>query len=138
MAFGTYVYNRLAMGWVNATAEFQRAINHTLGDCLWRNALAMVDDLVVASPDTEQHILDLWEVFAKLASRAHSLKPSKVNLFCDRVDYLGHVSTEDGYSITAKHKVAIAQMPYLIGDRRRLRLLSRAEQSSELLKAQSG
>ena len=46
---GTYNYTRLVMGFINATAEFQRAMNHTMGDSLWRCAVAMVDDLIVAS-----------------------------------------------------------------------------------------
>ena len=32
--FGTYCYSRMAMGWINATAEFQRHMNVAMGDAL--------------------------------------------------------------------------------------------------------
>ena len=40
-ALGTWSYNRLVMGFINATAEFQRCVNHTMGDSLWRCCVAM-------------------------------------------------------------------------------------------------
>ena len=33
--FGTFAYQRLVMGYVNATAEFQRHMNNMLGPLLW-------------------------------------------------------------------------------------------------------
>ena len=78
--FGTFCYQRLTMGFINATAEFQRHINNTLGDSLWREALAMVDDLVVASASLEEHRRHMTNVFHKLARRHHSLKPSKMSI----------------------------------------------------------
>ena len=53
--FGTFSYTRLAMGYINATAEFQRHTNNTLGDSLWVEALAVVDDVIVANAT-----LDAW------------------------------------------------------------------------------
>ena len=48
---GTFSYSRLVMGYVNASAEFQRHVNNTLGvECL-----AMVDDSVVANETAEAH-----------------------------------------------------------------------------------
>ena len=37
--FGTFAYQRLVMGYVNATAEFQRHMNNTLGPLLWDTCL---------------------------------------------------------------------------------------------------
>ena len=113
---GTYNYTRLVMGFVNATAEFQRAMNHSIGDSLWKCAVAMVDDLMVASPDEESHMTDLEEVFAKLAARNHSVKPSKVRFMPEEIEYLGKVSTEEGIKITQRHKTAVAEMPYPIDE----------------------
>ena len=82
------------MGFINSTAEFQRHINNTLGDSLWREALAMVDDLLVASATLEEHRLHMTNVFHKLARRNHSLKPSKMSILREMVKYLGHVCTK--------------------------------------------
>ena len=111
-SFGTYCYNRLVMGWVNATAEFQRHMNVTIGDALWRCAIVMVDDICVASQTVSDHKAHLEEVFARLASRGHSLKPKKVRLLQEEVEYLGHVSTPQGIKITPGQRDAIIKMPY--------------------------
>ena len=110
--FGTFCYQRLTMGFINSTAEFQRHINNTLGDSLWREALAMVDDLLVASATLEEHRLHMTNVFHKLARRNHSLKPSKMPILREKVKYLGHVCTEQGLEPSTEHKEAIAKMPY--------------------------
>ena len=111
-SFGTYCYNRLVMGWVNATAEFQRHMNVTIGDALWRCAIVMVDDICVASATMDDHKAHLEEVFSRLASRGHSLKPSKVKLLQEEVEYLGHISTPQGIKITPGQRDAIIKMPY--------------------------
>ena len=108
---GTYNYTRLVMGFINATAEFQRAMNHTMGDSLWKCAVAMVDDLIVASPDPETHLNDMQEVFTKLAARGHSIKPAKMRFLQEEIEYLGRVSTEEGVLVTQRHKSAVADMP---------------------------
>ena len=114
--FGTWSYNRLVMGFINATAEFQRCMNHTLGNCLYRNCVAMVDDLIVASETMDQHVDDLWEVFAKLAARGHSIKPKKLRFIPEEVEYLGIISTPEGIKVTKRHKAAVADMPYPLDD----------------------
>ena len=94
-SLGTFCFNRLVMGHLNATAEFQRHVNFTLGDSLWREALAMVDDVIVANETLPEHITSLRRVLGKLAQRHHSIKPSKMHILRDQVDYLGHVSTPE-------------------------------------------
>jgi len=54
--FGTYCYSRMAMGWINATAEFQRHMNVAMGDALWRCAIVIVDDIYVGSATLDEHI----------------------------------------------------------------------------------
>ena len=72
----------------------------------------MVDDLVIASEDEKQHLTDLYEVFSACAARGHSLKPKKLKFMQEEVEYLGHISTEEGVKITPRHKAAIMEMPY--------------------------
>jgi len=71
--FGTYCYNRMVMGWINATAEFQRHMNVTMGDALWRCAIVMVDDICVGPSTLDEHIQQLEEVFSRLAACTRSL-----------------------------------------------------------------
>ena len=94
--FGTYCYGRMVTGWTNATAELQRHMNVTMGDALWRCAIVMVGDICVGSATLDEHIQQLEEMFSRLAARGHSLKPSKVKLLQQDVEYLGHISSPGG------------------------------------------
>jgi len=100
------------MGYINASAEFQRHVNNTLGDTLWVECLAMVDDLVVANATKEEHRASMLRVFSRLARRQHSIKPSKLNILQAEARYLGHISTEEGLKPTGEHVTAITEMPY--------------------------
>ena len=114
--FGTFAYQRLVMGYINATAEFQRHVNNTLGPCLWEMCLSMVDDLCVASETKEQHRLHVTSVFTRLAQRQHSIKPSKAHILRRIIEYLGHLSTPNGTKATGKHVQAIVDMPAPMAD----------------------
>ena len=72
----------------------------------------MVDDICVVSETMKDHKAHLEEVFSRLASRGHSLKPKKVKLLQEEVEYLGHISTPEGIKITPGQRDAIIKMPY--------------------------
>ena len=79
--FGTFAYQRLVMGYVNATAEFQRHMSNTIGPLLWDTCLSMVDDLCIASETREEHrVHHVTSVLTSLAQRQHSIKPSKMHI----------------------------------------------------------
>ena len=114
--FGTFAYQRLVMGYINATAEFQRHINNTLGPLLWDTCLAMVDDLCIASETKEEHRVHVTAVLTALAQRHHSIKASKMHILRKIIEYLGHMSTPHGTQPTSKHIDAIVCMPAPLGD----------------------
>ena len=57
-------------------------------------------EICVGSSTLDEHAQQLEDVFARLAARWHSLKPSKVKLPQQDVEYLGHISTPNGVQIT--------------------------------------
>ena len=114
--FGTFAYQRLVMGYINATAEFQRHINNTLGPLLWDTCLSMVDDLCIASETKEEHRVHVTAVLTALAQRHHSIKPLKMHILRKIIEYLGHLSTPSGTQPTSKHVDAIVNMPPPLGD----------------------
>ena len=79
--FGAFACQRLVMGYVNATAEFQRHMNNTLGPLLWDTCLSMVDDLCIASETKEEYRVHVTSVLTSLAQRHHGTKPSKMAHF---------------------------------------------------------
>ena len=107
------------MGYINASAEFQRHVNRTLGGTLWVECLAMVDGLVVANETAEAHRASMLRVFTRLARRQHSIQRSKLNILQAKAQYLGHISTEQGLKPTGEHVTAITEMSYLASWRTR-------------------
>ena len=103
------------MGYINATAEFQRHINNTLGPLLWDTCLSMVDDLCIASETKQEHRVHVTAVLTALAQRHHSIKASKMHILRKIIEYLGHMSTPSGTQPTSKHIDAIVNMPPPLG-----------------------
>ncbi|MEC8731054.1 MAG: reverse transcriptase family protein, partial [Actinomycetota bacterium] len=112
LPFGTYSYQRLPMGYINATAEFQRVVNRNLGGLTWKICMIMVDDLMVASPTLEEHIDHLRQVFERLACKGHTLSAKKTNFLREELEYLGHVCTPNGLRIPDRTVVSVREMPY--------------------------
>ena len=54
------------MGYINATAEFQRRVNTSFGELLWDSVSAMVDDVCIASADIKLHRVDVRKAFNRL------------------------------------------------------------------------
>ena len=61
------------MGYINATAEFQRHMNNTLGPALWDYCLSMVDDVIIGSETKQEHRVHVASVFTRLAQRGHGI-----------------------------------------------------------------
>ena len=114
--FGTYAYKRLVMGYINATAEFQRHMNNTLGPALWDYCLSMVDDVIIGSETKQVHRVHVASVFTRLAQRGHAIKPTKGHILRKIIEYLGHESTPFGTRPTKKHITAIMDMPPPLGE----------------------
>ena len=110
-SLGSWSFNRLLMGYINATAIFQRVVNRTFGTSLWRNAVLMVDDGAIGSDSLAQHRLDVAENLTKMAEKHHTVKPKKMKILPEEVKYLGHVVTRDGTRASDDHVRAIKDMP---------------------------
>ncbi|CAI7745804.1 unnamed protein product [Closterium sp. NIES-53] len=61
-----------------------------------------LDDLLVYSRDTQQHLADLEAVFKILDEHRLMTKGSKCEFFQDRLEFLGHVISEAGVEIDPK------------------------------------
>ena len=60
--------------------------------------LAYLDDVIVFSKQRSQHVDDLRTVLDRIRAAGVKLKPTKCQLFCDEVLYLGHVISATGIS----------------------------------------
>ena len=79
------------MGMKNATAHFQRVMDHLLGAAsLSHCAFAYVDDVLVHSPTPEQHIIDVSAVLDAMGRNGMKAHPEKCIIGTDVIPFLGH------------------------------------------------
>ena len=84
-----YQYTRLVMGMKNATAHFQRVMDHLLGAAgLSHCAFAYVDDVLIHSPTPEQHIIDVSAVLAAMKRDGMKVHPEKCVIGTDVIPFL--------------------------------------------------
>lgn len=95
---GLYEFNVVPFGLCNAPAKFQRMINKVLACQLWKVCLAYLDDIIVFSQTTDEHLRDLKNVLGALVSAGFRLQPKKCHIAADSIKYLGHII--DGRSAT--------------------------------------
>lgn len=63
---GLFEFNVMPFGLCNAPATFQRLMERVLHDLSWKNVFIYMDDILIASTDINQHVIDLQNVFNRL------------------------------------------------------------------------
>ena len=102
---------RMPFGLRNAPATFQRLMKSCLGDLHLQYCIICLDDIIVFSKMLDEHIKRLRSVFEKLDQAGLHLKPSKCEFFKKRVEYLGHIISENGIETNPKKIEAIVKWP---------------------------
>jgi len=108
---GSYKYVRLPFGLATAGSLFQRYMNQCLEQWLWRELVAIVDDVAMGTDTIEEHIPLVTNVFCRLTEKGFSVKAEKVKLFVKEFVFLGHLSTPEGLRATDRLVEAIKEMP---------------------------
>ena len=94
--FGLYHYVKMPFGLKNAPATMQRLIELCLGSRNFIDLLIFIDDILSYTKTFEEHIAVLDYIFSRLREFNLKLKPSKCNLFQEKVKFLGHEVSADG------------------------------------------
>ena len=95
----------MPFGLCSAPSVFQNCMNAVLGD-VRHCALAFVDDIIVFSETFEDHVKHLEAVFERLRKANLRLKISKCEFVKKKLNYLGHVLSDDGISVDSS-KVSV-------------------------------
>ena len=82
---------RMPFGLTSAPATFQRLMESCLGELNLSWCIIYLDDIIVFSQTSEEHLVRSQSVFDKLKTAGLKLKPSKCELFKKQINYLGHV-----------------------------------------------
>jgi len=107
--FGLYEYVRMPFGLRNASQTFQRHIDTVLNGL--PNVAAYVDDIIIASPNHEQHKTHITATLARLSQHNLQIKLPKCHFFRQQVEFLGHLLSDKGILPLESRVKAIRDFP---------------------------
>ena len=105
---GQYVFRVMPFGLCNAPSAFQRLMDHTFGDMLYKNAFIYIDDALITSVTLDDHLEHLEEMFERLKKNHLKIKLKKCHFFQDEIEYLGHLFGKDGVKPMDKNLDSLA------------------------------
>ncbi len=91
-----FQFRVLPFGLCNAPTTFQRLMNSVLAGLIYKSCAVYLDDIVVASPTFEQHLIDMREVLTRLESAGLSFKLEKCQFCRSELTFLGYKVTSEG------------------------------------------
>ena len=109
--FGLFEWERLPFGLSGVPACFQRFMQHLFSDKLFEILIIYLDDLLIFSKTFEEHLQHLDYVFNVIKRHGLKLKPSKCQLFREKVPYLGHVISAEGVATDPEKVDAVRNWP---------------------------
>nr|VZI40915.1 unnamed protein product [Spirometra erinaceieuropaei] len=119
--FGPFEFLRMPFGLRNASQTFQRFVDRVL--CGLPFVYAYIDDLLLASSTTEEHIEHLTTVFDRLQQFGVVLNPSKCVFGVPSLEVLGHLVDSQGIQPLPSKAAAIRDFPPPISKRQLQRFL---------------
>ena len=111
---GKYEFNVTPYGLSNAGAFYQRMIDMCLAGLPANRVLAYMDDVVVFSPNFEEHVKDLDTVFGRLREANILLKASKCMIAMRKVEFLGYELSGEGIRPQNRLTEAIKEFLHLL------------------------
>jgi hypothetical protein len=108
---GLYHFNTMPFGLHNAPATWQRLIDQVLGVDLEPFVFVYLDDMIIVTPDFEQHIEILSKVFNRLKEANLTLNKDKCKFCRSELHYLGYVVDANGLQVDPQKVKAILEIP---------------------------
>uniref|UniRef100_A0A914QPJ1 RNA-directed DNA polymerase n=1 Tax=Panagrolaimus davidi TaxID=227884 RepID=A0A914QPJ1_9BILA len=107
--FGLYRYKRLSQGLKTAVSDFQEVAELMLNDV--DAASPYLDDVIVASCGSDQHMDDLRKTLSSINEWGFRLNPKKCKFFCTQIRFLGRLIDANGIRPDPDKVAAIQKMP---------------------------
>ena len=101
----------MPFGLCNAPSTFERLMESVLQNLQRSTCLIYLDDGLIFGRDEQELIERMDEVFSRLHAAGLKLKPRKCHLFARRIDYLGHVISTEGVSISPEKVATVSDWP---------------------------
>ena len=107
--FGLFEFLRMPFGLQNAAQTFQHFIDQVLRG--FHFSYAYIDDVLVASSSTEEHIQHLRIVLERFKQYGVIIKPSKCVLGVNNLEFLGHQVNSEGIKPLEEKVKAVLDFP---------------------------
>jgi ribonuclease HI len=105
--WGTFMYDKMPFGLMNAGETFQRAMDIAFMGERDKFVVIYLDDLTVFSKSDAEHLVHLKQTFEKCRKFGLSLNPKKSHFAMQEGKLLGHLVSKDGIKIDPKRIEAI-------------------------------
>jgi len=107
--YGTYAWNVMPMGLMNAPSTFQRAMDKLLGDLPF--VRVYLDDIIVFSESIEEHLEHLEVVLDRISKYNLKIKIAKCHFLQPEIELLGHLVSAEGVKVDPKKIEKIQNIP---------------------------
>jgi len=107
--FDPFEFNKLPMGISVGCQGLSRVVDELFADLKWEYVFNFLDDLVVYSASSEQHVGHVREVLRRLQQFGFTLNSEKMVLGAYEIKYLGHLLSARGVKILPDRVKAIQQ-----------------------------
>lgn len=108
---GLWHFNVMPFGLCNAPATFERLMECVLVGLIGDACLVYLDDVIVIGKDFQHHLQQLEKILMKIKSAGLKLNPKKCNFFKNKVNYLGHIISQDGVQTDPEKIEAVQKWP---------------------------
>lgn len=93
---GLFEFRVMPFGLCNAPATFQRLMDLVLAGLQWSHCLVYLDDVIILGASFDEHLASLHLVFDRLQKAGLRLQPRKCHFLKHKVQYLGHIVSDEG------------------------------------------
>ena len=101
---GLYQFKVMPFGLLTSPASFNRMMRKLLSGM--SNVVSFLDDILVHTTTLEEHVTTLRELFERLRNANLTARPSKCEIGCRSLQYLGH--TMSNGEIKAKYGQSVS------------------------------